>query len=798
MDALLQDLRYALRTLAASRGFTAVALLCLALGIGINTTIFSAFNALYLRPLPFAEPDRLVAVHELDGGSGGVEDEISYPNFVDWTRDNGAFSGAAVYFHQAFNLAAGETPEYVRGARVSPSLFGVLGVAPALGRGFREEEGSAGSDAVAVLGYGLWQRRFGGDPRVVGSEVRLDGRPYTVLGVMPAGFAFPETEQLWTPLVADPVKNRGSHWVRAVARLRPGVTREQAEASLGPVTRRLQADFPETNRDLEGRLAPFRDNLIPPDMRPVFHVMLGAVGFVLLIACANVANLLLARAAGRRREIAVRAAMGAGRGRIVRQLLTESVLVALAGGALGVLLARWGVDVLRAFIPEELPYWVRFDLDGRVLAFTAAVSVATGILFGLAPALRASRADLQGALKDGTRGSGARQGRLRGALVVSEVALSLVLLVGAMLMVRSFLELRGADPGLDASGVLTTRLNLAGDRYASREQRARFAAEAVARLEGLPQVERAAAVSDLPLSGNVTSHTFEVEGQPSETGRRPSAVYRPVTAGFFQVLGIPVVRGRGLSPHEVDANAPVMVVNETFARQHFSGADPIGWRVRTGSDEPWFTVVGVSRDVREHKVHEPAGPTMYVPFPDGAPRGVTLALRTRGEPALAAAAVRAEMERIDPGLALFDMRTMREVMSLSFWDRGLFGGLFGVFAALALVLAAVGIYGVMAYAVASRAHEIGVRMALGARAPDVVRMVVRQAAMLAGLGVGIGLLAALGATRVLAGMLYGVTATDPATFLLVPLVLGGVALLAAWVPARRAARVDPMVALRAE
>ena len=801
MDSLRQDLRFALRTLGNARGFAAIAVLCLALGIGVNTTIFSIFDCVFLRPLPFTDASRLVSVLEIWPGNEEGEDEISYPNFVDWTSDRALFARTAAHEGVSFNLADAELPEYVEGQRVSTTLFSVLGVRPVLGRDFRPEEGTPGRERVALLAHTLWQRRFAGSPDVVGRTLALNGEPYTIIGVMPDGFRFPETSEIWVPHALSATANRGNHSLRTVARLASGVSVAQANAAIAPVTRRLQQQYPESNARLEARVVAYRDVLMPREVRGVVAIMLGAVSFVLLIACANVANLLLARATGRQREMAVRTALGAGRGRIVRQLLTESAIVGVLGGALGALLAYWGLDLVMLGITEPLPYYIRFAIDGRALAFTMAVALLTGLLFGLAPALRASRPNLHEDLKDGGRGAGdARRGRLRSTLVVAELALSVVLLVGAMLMVRSFMALQGQNPGFDPTGTLTLRVSLAGERYTPIAKRVALADQALRGIASLPAVETAALTSYAPLSGSNMSTTLEIEGRPYPAGEAPGAAWRPVSADYFTVLRIPLLRGRAFTAREVsDSAAAAVIVNETVARTLFSGEEALGRRIRAAGDGTWLTIVGVVPEVKQRRMDSRDDRQIFFPYASSATRSVTFLVRARGgDPAALTAAVQREIRRADPSLATYRVMTLERLVAQSFWDRRLYGMMFGGFALIALVLAGVGVYGVMSYSVAQRTREIGVRMALGAQVGDVLRLVVGKGLALAAIGIVAGIAGAFGLTRVLAGFLFGVSATDPLTFLAIPLFLGGIALLASYLPARRAARVDPTVSLRYE
>lgn len=800
-----QDIRYALRSLSRGRGFAVVAIACLALGIGATTTIFSLVNAYYLKPAPFAQPDRLAKVTEYWRQFGAEQWAVAPLNFLDWTSDTSIFEDAAMYQHAGWVLGDGDAPEVVGGERVTPNLFTLLGVRPALGRTFASVEGTAGRDHVVILSDGLWRRRFAADPHVVGRTVLLDGTPYTVVGVMPRSFAFPGNAALWAPLtIRLATETRGNNSVAAVVRLRPGVTIEQADAHVRAVSRRLEAEYAEANTGLIAHVRPFRDRLTDPaPIRTVLLIMLGAVGFVLLIACVNVANLSLARAITRQRELAIRAALGARRRRLVRQLLTESVLVALAGGALGVLIAMWSLDLIWRVpsVSRGVPPWQTFDIDWRVLLFTLVVSLGTGIVFGTLPAMRATRPDLHDALKDGARGAGAgaRTNQLRSALVVVEVALSLVLLVGAGLLIRSAVRLESVDPGFDTAHLLVARVALGGTRYDAASARPAFFGDLMRRLEALPGIEAATATSLVPLQATV-GRTISVEGQVSRPGGEPVDYYSVVTAHYFGALGIPVLSGRSFTEQEVEAGGNVAIINRAMARHYWNGADAVGRRIRFGTDStrPWLTVVGVVPDVRQRGLDRPPGDQLYVPHAMDTGWGMSLLIRTSGDPAAAMEMVRREIARADPAIAVSSIAPMREVMRRSFAESHLLTSMFGAFAAVALFLAAVGIYGVIAYAVTQRAHEIGVRMALGAERRDVLRLVVKQGLAFAVAGVAVGVVGASAVTRTLTSLLYGVSPLDPATFAVTSLLLAGVALLASYVPARRAARVDPVTALRSE
>jgi predicted permease len=804
MGALIQDLRFALRTLLRARGFATVAILCLGLGVGVNTAVFSMVNALLIRPFPFHEPDRVVTLYASNARLGFTESGVSQADWVDWVAGSrGTIQEAAAFYGRSFAVAGPSEAERVEGTAVSANMFGMLGIRPVLGRSFTAEEGRPGGPRVVMLSDALWRRRFAADPKVVGSKVVLNGAPAEVIGVMPPRFKFPETSELWTPLAPDPSQPRGERYVRLVARLRPGVTLEQASAELGGVARRLAAEHPETNTGWGARVMSYRDDMIAGPLRLMVSLMLGAVGLVLLIACANVANLMLARSAGRAREIALRTALGAGRARVVRQLLTESVVLALAGGALGVFIAnawtRWTVSR----IPEELPYWIRFDVDGTVLAFTLGLSALTGIVFGIVPALRATGGDVQQTLRDGGRGASGGRSRLRGALVVGQISLALVLLVGATLMIRSFVAASRAELGFDTSKVLTARIYLAGERYTPQAARAGFLNAASERIAALPGVRAAAATNAIPGDDGGEMIGVEAEGAPRPRGGELTGELFGGTPGLWDALGTPLVAGRAFTATEgADTAATAAVVSQALATRLWPGRGALGRRFRISTEKDvWFTVVGVSRDLHYEEVGEQTPESkrqVFLPAARLPYRTFAFLVRTEGPPAAAAAATRRELRALDSTLPTFDVRTMDEVRNYTTWTQRLWASLFGSFGTLALVLAAVGVYGVMAYTVSQRTREIGIRMALGARGGDIVRRVVGEGAVLAGTGVALGMVGALGAARLMRGALYGVAPVDPFAFLAIPLLLAGVALLASWLPARRASRVDPMVALRAE
>jgi putative ABC transport system permease protein len=810
MRTLWQDIRYAARTLRKNAGFTLVAVAALALGIGANTAIFSVVNAVLLRPLPFEEPGRIVYLTGRAGADGAPTRVFSYPNFLDVKSQARVFEHAAAYGRAQQFLTEGDEPERVQGAYVSAEMFPLLGVGPALGRAFTADEDQPGAPRVVVLGHGLWERRFGSDPSVVGREVQFASGPATVVGVMPRGFKFPVEErqtEFWMAFArnvpAGQLSNRGAVFLEVVARLAPGVTHEQARAEADVLARRLAEQHPADNTGLGIVVTPLHESLVG-ETRTALLILLGAVGLVLLIACANVANLLLARAASRQKEIAVRTALGASRLRIVRQLLTESLLLALAGGALGLLLALWGVDLLAAASPADIPRVGEIGLDPWVLLFTLGTSLVTGVVFGLVPAWQASKAEVHDALKEGGRGSteGGR-GRVRAVLVVSEVALSLVLLVGAGLLLRSFAQLLDVSPGFESRNLLAADVAF-GTTYKEDAQRVAFVREALARASAAPGVRAVGAVDPLPLGGNFTAYSFEVEGRtPARPGEEPDAQHRVVTPDYFRAMAIPVRRGRVFAERD-DARAPfVVVVNETFVRRYFGGEEPLGRRLRfdTGggaTDNPLVEIVGVVGDVRHAGLEAPPDPEMYVPFAQSPRARMSFVARTEADPLAAAPALRAALRQLDARQPVYNVRPMEQLLSQSVARRRFNLALLALFASVALALAAVGIYGVMAYTVEQRRHEIGIRLALGAQARDVFRLVVGQGMGLALAGIGLGLVAALAATRLMSSLLYGVSAADPLTYAGIALLLAGVAFAACYLPARRASRVDPMDALRQE
>jgi putative ABC transport system permease protein len=818
METLLQDIRYALRTLLKNPGFTAVAVIALALGIGANTAIFSVVNAVLLRPLPYTNADRLVMIWATNPLLQLGIDNIpaSAANYAEWRDRNQVFENVSALDAITFNLTSGGEPEKVACARVSSSFFQLMGVPPKMGRAFRPEEDQPGNNQVVVVSHGLWQRRLGADPDIIGKPLTLDGKSYTVIGVMPAGFRFPGAADmpaymglppqtdLWTPIAftAEQSARRGDHNLSVMARLKPGVTLEHAQTDISNIARQVEEQDPKA-KGYGANVVSLEEQLVG-SIRPALLVMLVAVGFVLLIACANVANLLLARSSARQKEIAIRMALGATRGRVIRQMLTESMLLSVAGGSAGVLLNFWGIGILLALSPENIPRLDEINTDAHVLGFTLLISIATGALFGLAPALQASRLNLNESLKEGARGSagGPHRNRIRTLLVASEVALSLVLLLGAGLMVRSFERLLKVDPGFDPKNVLTSRLALPASKYPDSKQQSAFFQETLQRLEALPGVQSVGAVSALPLSGAEEASSFMVEGSPpADSSETPMADRRRASADYFRAMGIRLVKGRYFTEADNQSAPAVAIISESFARRFFPDEDPLGKRIKNGgptSTRPWLLIVGVVRDVRHLALEAEPRPQVYMSYLQNTWTSMAVVIRSASEPASLAAAVRNAVWEVDKEQPVTDVKSMEQYFSASVARRRFNMILLAVFAGVALALAAVGIYGVMSYSVTQRTQEIGIRMALGAKQADVLKMVVRQGMIPALAGVAAGLGAGLALTRLMSSLLYGVSATDLITFAAVPLTLLGVALGACFVPARRATHVDPVIALRRE
>jgi putative ABC transport system permease protein len=809
MDTLLQDVRHAVRRLAKTPGFTLVAVAVVAIGIGANAAIFSVVNATLLAPGPFPEPERLVRVWDSSPQRGEAIDPIPPAGFFAYRDETGVFETLGASTDGFYNLTGAGEPEALLSYRYSADFFKALGVKPILGRTFTPEEDRPGHDGVVVLSQDLWQRRFASDPGILGRSLTLDGRAYTVVGVMPGSVNFGPI-QLWTPLALDPAlaDSRDRRFLRVAGRLKPGVTLEQANAALVRVAARMEREHPDTHSGWTALAEPIDERLVG-DIRPALKVLTAAVAFVLLIACANVANLLLVRAAGRERESAVRVALGASRGRLVRQSLVESLLVALTGGALGVWLAGAGVNLLLAFFPKNLgnvgiPKLHEIPIDARVLGFSLLLMILSGVLFGLAPALRASAADPAECLRDGGRTtSGAAHGRLRGLLVASEMALALVLTSGAALMVHSFARIQKGHLGFEPDQVLTMRVMLPRARYDADGQR-RFLDQALRNIRAVPGVQSAGATTFLPLSGWHGDREFAVEGRtPPVRGQEPHADWRIIGGDFFAALGTPLVKGRVFADSDDPARPRVAIVNETFARRHFPNEDPLGrridFRIQSDGDAPeWRQIVGVVGDIRHHGLVRDPVPEVYVPFAQEPLFIIGLAIRAAGEPTALVGPVRQAIWQVDKDQPVSYVLPLRQMASeTTALHRTSTLTLLG-FTAIALGLAALGLYGVLSYAVSQRSHEIGIRVAMGASRGDVLRMVMGQGLRLAGAGLLVGLLASLALTRLLSSLLFGVSPYDVPTLSIVVLVLLATALLASFVPAFRATRVNPLDALRYE
>ncbi|MCM3901972.1 MAG: ABC transporter permease [Pyrinomonadaceae bacterium] len=807
METLCKDITYGVRTLVKSPGFTAVAVLALTLGIGANTAIFSVVNSVLLRPLPFSDPGRLVQLWEAKASMGRTEMPASYPNFADWRDQNQVFEHLVAYSDWTFNLTGTGEAERIRSAIVSPAFFSALGIKAIRGRVFLAGEDERGKDLVAVISESLWQRRFDSDPNIVGRSINLDDKSFTVVGIIARGVQAPllsDEIELWAPVSHGfGSTNRFGHYLNVIGRLNPDVTTQQAQAEMNTIAR-LEQQYPESNKGLGVRVVSLGEQIVG-NFRTSLLVMLGAVVFVLLIGAANVANMSLARAATRQKEIAIRTALGAGRWRIVRQLLTESMLLSLTSGVLGFLVAIWGIDLLVALSPADLPRVKEVTIDLRVLGFTLAVSLLTGILFGLLPALQASRSKLNERLKAGGRSatSGTNRQRLRGSLVITEIALSLVLLVGAGLLIRSFIRLQSVNPGFNPSNVLTMQLDLSGPKYKTGSQVIAFHNQLLERLKQLPAVQYASTRSFVPIASDASFAylRFNVEGRQADISEAPVAFYNGVSPDYFQTMMIPMLKGRGFSDKDVRGSQNVAIVNAALAQRYFGAEDSIGKRISL-EDNPkegdWVTIVGVVGDTKPRELRSEPVAELYMPYNQQPERGMSLMIRYLEGGTGVAAAVRNEVLALDKDQPVYSIRTLDSVLSESVATPRFRTLLLGVFAGVALILAGVGIYGVISYAVSQRTHEIGIRMALGARATDVLKLVLKGGMILVLIGVALGLAGAFALTRVLTTLLFGVTPTDVATFATVSLGLIVVALLACYIPARRATKVDPLVALRYE
>jgi len=802
---LFQDIKYAVRSLVSDRGVTAIVVLCLALGIGINATLFSMIDGILIKSLPFAEADRILILNETFERGGIREANLSYQGLRDWKAQTTAFSAIVATSGRSLTLSDGAEPERYQGAAITWDLFPTLGVPPALGRQFNPDDDRSGAEPVVMLSDDVWQRRYNGTRDIIGQRVILNGRPHTVVGVMPPKFSFPENQKVWIPLAPSTEKEpRSNRSLSTFARMKPGVDLVRARADVAGMAATAAAQFPATNEGWSAMARPLADEFIPDDVRLVLLTMMGAVTLVLLIACANVANLMLARASGKQREFSVRAALGAGRAQLVRQLLTECVLLGLAAAPLGLGIAYFGVWLLDGAVPpDDIPYYIDWQISARVIGYTVVVSALTGLVFGLAPALQAGRLNLTEALRDGARGSGqsGRRARVRNGLVVAEVALALVLLIGSSLFVRSFLNLQNASPGFDTVPLLTMRYYMTGESHAQPGQRQQRTEDIVRRLESLPGVESVYASNFIPLDGGGGDGTAIVDGRTVPKGEEPEILFMAVTPHFQRTIGQSLIRGRDFTDAEGASRTPVAVISDTMATKLWPAGNAVGGRFRLAATEPaeWFTVIGVAPDVQPYDMTDDAPtPTAFVPYPYNPSANTGIVIRTTANPAGLAAAARAEIRASDSGLAVFNVSTMEELRKSSFWEFRLFGFMFGIFGAAALFLAGIGVYGVLSFSVSQRTPEIGVRVALGAQRADVLRLVVRQGVTLAMLGVVLGVVGAFGVTRVIASLLYNVTPSDPISFIGVALFLMVIAFVASYIPARRATTVDPIVALRNE
>jgi putative ABC transport system permease protein len=808
---MLTDLKYALRMLAKTPGFAVIAVLTLALGIGANSAIFSVVDTVLLRPLPFKDPDRVVMAwsrYVNDTERRGVH---SFPDYTDLRDQSQSFSGMAAYTRTAGTLAQAEDAQALEGVAITPEIFDVLGVPPLLGRGFNQDEAKDQGARVVVLTYPLWQRAFGGDRKILGQQITLSGRSHTVIGVMPQGWKFPiEDEHIdyvvpLQYLTASALKNRGSHFLSVVGRLKPGVPIQQAEAELSAIAGRLSKQYPDTNMNFTSMSVVTLHSDVVGDVRPALVILLGAVVLVLLIACANVANLLLARAASRSREIAIRTALGASRFRVIRQLLCESLLLALMGGTAGLLLAWWGVDLLGAAGPQGLPHIAEIKVNFTVCAFTFALALGSTILFGLVPALQVSRPSVNESLQQGAKGStgGLHTNRLRAFLVVSQVSLSLLLLAGAGLLIKSFFNLRATNPGFDPMRLMTMQLTLPRVRYPELDQQIRTHDAIMEKISAIAGVESVGGVNPLPLGGNISSLSLMVSGAaPLPLGNHPGAGYLIVKPDYFQAMKIPVLQGRAFTRADTKDSPLVVMVNEAFVRKHFPNRSPIGQQVmidRGQGKAPPCEVVGVVGDSRHDSLAAPPGPEMYVPFSQDPTRTIDVVMRVASTNLVGLQAdVKRAVHEVDKDLFVPAVQPMTAILSTQLAQPRFNMLLLAIFAGVAMILAAIGIYGVIAYSVTQRTREIGIRMALGAQRTQMLGMVLRQSLTLVVIGIGVGFLVALGATRVMATLLYGVGANDFSTYAVVIVLLSSAALLASYLPARRAMKVDPMVALRYE
>jgi predicted permease len=803
--SFVQDIKFGVRRLAREPGFTAVVVVALALGIGVNTTVFTLVNAVLFRGLPFEQPNRVMFLSSNDHAKNRNDIGVSYPDFRDWRAQSKTFKGLAAFSQTGFVVAdSNHPPERYSGPRLTANTFSLIGQKPMLGRDFLPEEDRVGAAPVCIIGYTIWENRYGRDPNILGQSVRIDDVATTIVGVMPKGMKFPLNADLWIPLVPTAeFEKREARDVQVFGRLDDGVPLSQARNEMELIGRRLEKEYPKSNQGITTTVIPYNDEFNGNQIRLIFLVLLGAVGFVLLIACANVANLLLARSLARNREISIRTALGAGRWRIIRQLLVESVLLGVLGGAVGLLIAKWGVRMFDLAVANVgKPYWIVFRMDFTVFAYLGSVCVVTGILFGLAPAIQLSKVDLNSTLKEGGRGSsgGARSRYLSAVLVVTEVALSMVLLVGAGLMIRSFLNAYNRTAGIHGERYLTMRLALPDKKYPDDGARTRFYEQLETRLRTVPGVESAAIVTHLPMQGSF-DWKFEIEGKPPvEEDKRPSLSAVVVSPDYFTTMGIALAHGRTFTETDGLPDRGAVIVNQRFAAKYWPGEDPVGKKLRVlwKDQRPWHTVVGVSQDFRQQLDHDEIQPIIYVPYrakPQGA---YAILARAAVSPTSLTSAVRKEIQAIDGELAVFGVATLEENFLQQRWPFRVFGTLFAIFALVALLLSSVGLYAVMSYSVTRRTQEIGVRLAMGASSGNILFLVLSHGLRQLGIGLAIGLAGAFGLARVMKSLLVGVTPTDPATFVAISVVLIVVGVAACWLPARWAMKMDPTMALRYE
>ncbi|HWN11670.1 MAG TPA: ABC transporter permease [Pyrinomonadaceae bacterium] len=818
METLFRDIQYAVRLLIKNPGFSAVAIITLALGIGANTAIFSVVNAVVLRPLPYAEPDRLVMLWETMGAND--RRSAAPGNFVDWRTQNNTFQELAATFYANFNLTSDGEPDRIDGATITSNLMSMLGAQAQLGRTFQSDDDQHQDHSLVLISDGLWKRRFGGDRNVVGRKIMIDETPHTVVGVMAGGFQYPEKAEMWvlgrnrnavpTSFLSQFPKNdwnreRDAHFITVIGRLKPNTTLSQAQSDIAGLTRRMELEFPETNAGLGSNVVPLHTQVVG-DVRSVLFILLGAVGLVLLIACTNVASLMLARATQRGREIAIRAAVGASRHRLIRQFLTESLLLSVLGGLAGLIVSVWAVDLFIKLSPGDIPRLQEASVDLRLLGFTLFVSLATGVAFGLWPAFQATQTDLNTSLKDGgTKATGGRQGRnARNILVVTEIALAQVLLVGAGLLAVSYLRVSGIDPGFVSEKVLTAKIAPSAKRYPGPRSRETFYSTVVERLQNLAGIESVGMVMNLPLSGSSMNRGFQVDGRPApRADENVTMDYQIVSPGYFSTLQIPIKRGRALNETDTATTERVIVLNETMARRYWPNEDPIGKRMAIGESEKetsWRTIVGIVGDVRHAGLSEAPVPTSFISYRQDLESWSRMGfvIKARADAAGLTSAVRRELAAIDPGQPVYAVQPLDKLLQSSVAQRRFIMLLLLALSGIALTLAVIGIYGVLSFSVTERTQEIGIRMALGARAGDVLRLVLNQGMRVALIGIVIGLGGAFALTRLLASMLFEVSPTDLRTFSAVAVLLAAVALCACFIPARRATKVDPLVALRNE